>query len=46
MSKRKSIERSRLRLEFDVLHAYQRRYGSTTQREDAAADLGLDLASF
>jgi hypothetical protein len=46
MSKRKPNECSRLRLEFDVLHAYQRHYGSTTQREDDAADLSLDLASF
>lgn len=29
-----------------VVDAYQRHYGSTTQREDAAADLGWDLATF
>jgi hypothetical protein len=29
-----------------VLKAYQRHYGSTTQREDAAVDLGMDLQTF
>jgi hypothetical protein len=46
MTRRKSARDIRIRLELDVLHTYQRHYGSTTQREDAAADLGMDLASF
>jgi hypothetical protein len=29
-----------------ALDAYQRHFGSTTQREDAAADMGVDLATF
>lgn len=46
MTRRKSASESRLQLELDVLNAYQRHYGSTTQREDAAADLGMELATF
>jgi arginine utilization protein RocB len=29
-----------------ALDAYQRHFGSTTQREAAAADMGLDFATF
>lgn len=36
----------RIRLSLDVLAAYQRHYGSTTQREDAARDLDIDLETF
>jgi hypothetical protein len=36
----------RIRLQLDVLHAYQRHYGTTTQREDAARELGMDLETF
>jgi hypothetical protein len=46
MTKRKSASDSRIRLELNVLHAYQRHYGSTTQREDAPAELGMDLGTF
>ena len=46
MTKRKNARERRIRLELDVLAAYQRHYGSTAQREDAAADLGMDLAAF
>jgi hypothetical protein len=46
MTRRKSPGNPRGRLELDVLDAHQRHYGSTTQREDAAAELGMDLATF
>ena len=46
MTKRKSASERRVRRELDILQAYQRHYGSTTQREDAAAELGMDLATF
>jgi hypothetical protein len=46
VTKRKNANERRLRLLFDVLEAYRRRYGSTTQREDAAAELGMDLDAF
>lgn len=46
MAKRKFAWRRRLQPEFDVMQAYQRHYGSTTQREDAAAELGMDIATF
>jgi hypothetical protein len=29
-----------------VIAAYERHYGSTTQREDAAAELGMDVVTF
>jgi hypothetical protein len=46
MARRKSANEIRMRRELDVLHAYQRHHGSTTQREEAAAELGMDLATF
>jgi hypothetical protein len=49
MAKRKrhrsALDR-RVARELSVLKAYQRHYGSTTQREDAAAELGMDLGEF
>lgn len=44
--KQKSTRDLRLRRELEVLHAYQRHRESTTQRENAAADLGMDLETF
>lgn len=35
-----------IRLSLDVLAAYQRHSGSTSQREDPARDLGIDLETF
>jgi hypothetical protein len=46
MTRRKSPAEKRRRLRLEVRHAYQRHFGSTTQREDAAAELGMDLATF
>jgi hypothetical protein len=46
VTKRKNAQERRTRLLLDVLEAYQRHFGSTTQREDAAADLGMDLGTF
>lgn len=46
MTKRKNEQQRRTRLHLDVMGAYQRHSGSTTQREDAAAELGMDLATF
>jgi hypothetical protein len=46
VTKRKNDWERRLRLHLDVIEAYQGHYGSTTQREQAAADLGMDLATF
>ena len=46
VTKRKSAQERRTRLLLDVLETYQRHFGPTTQREDAAADLGMDLESF
>jgi len=46
MTKHKSASQRRTRLHLDVLDAYQRHYGSTHQREEAAADLGMELATF
>ena len=46
MTKRKNAQERRIRLLLDVLAAYQRHFGSTTQREDAAADLGMSLEAF
>jgi predicted DNA-binding protein (UPF0251 family) len=46
MTKRKSAFERRIRLHLDVIEAYRRHYGSTTQREQAAAELGMDLATF
>ena len=46
VTKRKGAQQRRTGLHLDVLAAYQRHYGSTTQREDAATELGMDLATF
>ena len=46
MTRQKSVRDIRLRQQLEVLHAYKRHHGSTTQRENAAADLGMDLETF
>jgi hypothetical protein len=46
VTRRKSQSEQRVRTALDVVHAYQAHYGSTTQREQAAADLGLELRDF
>lgn len=52
MTKKRKRKRARSRedqrrtQDFAVLDAYQRHFDSTTQREDAAADLGMDLETF
>lgn len=46
MKKIKSGRDIRLQQELKVLHAYQRHFGSTNQREAAAAELGMDLETF
>jgi arginine utilization protein RocB len=46
VTKRKNARDQRLRRLLDVLAAYRRHYGSTTQREEAAADLGMNLEDF
>ena len=43
---RPSSRDQQIRLQLDVLAAYQRHYGTTTQREDAARELGMDLRTF
>ena len=46
MTKRKTTQQQRRRRRLDALEAYRRHYGSTRQREEAAADLGMDLDEF
>ena len=46
MARGKSLREARLRAHLQALHAYQRHRGSTTQQENAAADLGMDLVTF
>lgn len=46
MMRRKTPEKQRLRKSAAVTAPYRRHAGSTTQREDAATELGLDLATF
>ena len=36
----------RIARELEAVDVYQRHFGSTTQREGAAAELGLDLLAF
>ena len=45
-ARHKSVPDQRTEIALRVLEAYQRHYDSTTQREDAAGDLGMDLATF
>jgi hypothetical protein len=44
--RRKSVLDLHVEMALRVVKAYQRHYGSTTQREDAAADVGMDLQTF
>ena len=46
MTRRKSPYEQRLKVLLAVIHAHEKHYGSTTQREEAAADLGMDLSEF
>ncbi len=46
MTRRKTPEEQGLFRYIAVVAAYRRHSESTTQREDAAADLGLDLPTF
>ncbi|SDN47569.1 hypothetical protein SAMN05660199_00079 [Klenkia soli] len=46
MARRKSATERRTALALDAVDAYRRHRGRTTQREDAAANLGMDLPTF
>lgn len=46
VTRRKTPQELRLRLYLAVTDAYRRHADSATQREDAAAELGLDVPTF